>query len=84
MQSVSWYCNRLRSMSPGEILWRTKSEIRDRLDRRLVGGRQWGRALVVVVGGNGEMRVPGFRVVDMALGQWVGAGQWCGRVGLVG
>ena len=44
MQSLSWYYNRLCSMSLGEVLWRVKSEVRDRLDRWLVGGRQRGRA----------------------------------------
>jgi len=60
-------------MSPGEVLWRAKSGVRDHLDRWLVGGRQQGRDLAVVVGGNGAARAPGFRVAAMALGQWENA-----------
>ncbi len=72
MQTLNWYLNRIRSMSPGEVLWRARSLVRDRLDRWLVDGRQRARDLAVVASGNGAMWAPGFRVVDMALGQWVG------------
>ncbi len=33
MQSLRWYYNRLKSMSPGEITWRLQSELRDITDR---------------------------------------------------
>ena len=32
MQSLSWYANRLRSMSAAEIAWRVRSLLRDQLD----------------------------------------------------
>ena len=33
MQSLSWYVERLRGMSPAEVLWRIRSTVRDQLDR---------------------------------------------------
>ena len=33
MQPLKWYYNRLGSMTPGEVLWRLRSEFRDSLDR---------------------------------------------------
>ena len=32
MQSLSWYFHRLRTMSPGEVLWRVRSMVRDAVD----------------------------------------------------
>ena len=33
MQPLNWYVERLRGMSPAEVLWRIRSAIRDQLDR---------------------------------------------------
>jgi len=35
VQSFEWYLRRLRSMSPGEVLWRVRSKVRQAVDRRL-------------------------------------------------
>jgi len=57
-------------MSPGEIAWRTRSSLRDRADRLLVGRRQRLRQLSAVVNGDGDTG-PGFRVCDLAVGDRV-------------
>lgn len=36
MQSISWYLRRLRAMTPQEILWRSRSLLRDTADRWLL------------------------------------------------
>ena len=36
MRSFSWYLRRLESMSPGEVWWRCRCELRDAADRFLV------------------------------------------------
>lgn len=33
MQSIKWYLERLRSMSPTEVLWRVRSAVRDQVDK---------------------------------------------------
>ena len=72
MQTLNWYFNRLRSMSPGEILWRVKSELRDRFDRLLVGRRRRARDLAAVVDDVRADDTPGFHVADMVSRQWEG------------
>src|SRR3954471_14665966 len=66
MQSFGWYVNRLRSMSPGEILWRVRSEARDRLDRyRFAAG--WRPADLRTLPSHYK---PAFRVGDVELGEF--------------
>jgi hypothetical protein len=66
MQSFAWYVNRLRGMSPGEILWRVRSEARDVLDRyRFAAG--WLPAAAQSLPDDYQ---PAFRVSDMALGEF--------------
>lgn len=67
MQTLNWYYNRLKAMSPGEIAWRVQSSIRDRTDRLLVGRRQRPRDPEVIFNGDGGDRKPGFHVGDFAI-----------------
>lgn len=66
MQTLNWYYNRLKAMSPGEIAWRVQSSIRDRTDRLMVGRRQRPRDPGVIFNGDGGDREPGFHVSDFA------------------
>jgi hypothetical protein len=66
MQSFAWYVNRLRGMSPGEILWRVRSEARDVLDRyRFAAG--WLPAAARSLPADYE---PAFRLSDVSLGEF--------------
>ncbi len=66
MQSFAWYVNRLRGMSPGEILWRVRSEARDVLDRyRFAAGWRPAAARSIPL----EYQ-PAFRVADVTLGEF--------------
>jgi len=55
-------------MSPGEIAWRVRSSLRDRVDRLLVGRRQQLREPCAILNGDGQAKGPAFRVCDMAVG----------------
>jgi len=55
-------------MSPGEIAWRIRSSLRDRIDRLLVGRRQQLRYPSAILNGNGSDNGSSFRVSDIAVG----------------
>ena len=55
-------------MSAGEIAWRMRSSLRDRVDRLLVGRRQRSRKPSAILNGDGRYRGPRFRVCDMPIG----------------
>ena len=70
MQPLNWYFHRARTMSPAEVAWRVRSELRDAVDRlriplgivpRLPKGAPAGR------GASG-----GFRTTDIVTGAWNG------------
>lgn len=70
MQTLTWYVQRLKTMSPGEVAWRVKSAVRDVGDRYRV-------AFGVLPSFNGsgypnagQRFIPGFRVADVERGAW--------------
>lgn len=65
MQKFNWYYNRLKAMSPDEIIWRMQSSIRDKADRLLVGRRQRPRKLSELLNGDRSDKGPGFRICDI-------------------
>lgn len=72
MQTLDWYYQRLKAMTPDEIAWRMRSSLRGRVDRLLVGHRQQLRRPAVFLNGDGCEEGPGFRVCDMAVGDRAG------------
>ena len=68
MQTLDWYYRRLKVMSPGEIAWRVRSSLRDRVDRLFVSRRQQLREPSAILNGDGQAKGPAFRVCDMAVG----------------
>lgn len=82
MQSPAWYLSRLRSMSGAELVWRADGLSRDVLDRcRLAMGSHPSPPPGFLDDGE-----PGFRVTDVAVGEWTrpGAGpeerSWLSRL----
>ena len=67
MQTLNWYYNRLKAMSPGEIAWRVRSSLRDRADRTLVSHRQKLRDPVAIFNGEGGDIKTGFHVSDLVI-----------------
>ena len=71
MQSLGWYVRRVRGMSAQEVLWRTRSELRDGADRfrarigRPIGPAAEASALVTLA--------PGFRASRLLPGAWAHA-----------
>jgi hypothetical protein len=65
MQNLNWYYNRLKAMSPSEVIWRMQSCLRDNTDRLLVKRRQQSRTLSALLNGDGESTEPGFCVTDI-------------------
>ncbi|HEY6554738.1 MAG TPA: alginate lyase family protein [Vicinamibacteria bacterium] len=71
MQTLGWYVRRVRGMSAQEILWRTRSELRDAADHlRARTGRSIGPAAAVTAG---VPLAPGFRVTGVLPGAWAEA-----------
>ena len=68
MQTLNWYFNRLKVMSAGEILWRSRSSVRDYTDRFLLGKRKMPRKPSVFLNGNGQSQKSGFNVCDISAG----------------
>ncbi len=69
MQPVRWYYHRLRTMSPAELAWRARQEVRDACDRlRIPLG-------AVPSPGKGSLRAAaeagGFRTSDVEPGAWM-------------
>jgi hypothetical protein len=55
-------------MTPGEIAWRVRSSLRDRMDRFLVDRRQQSRKPAAILNGSRTDNSPEFRVSDIAVG----------------
>ena len=66
MQTLDWYYKRFKIMSPGEIVWRIRSSLRNRADRILVGHRQHIRKPSAFLNGDGKDEEPEFRVSNAA------------------
>jgi hypothetical protein len=67
MQSLGWYVNRLRTMSPAEVRWRVRSSIRDGVDRiRVASGRY--PTLRNAMPPAGTQGAPAFRLTDVPVG----------------
>ena len=65
MQKLNWYYNRLKAMSPAEIVWRMRSSIRDSADIFLIGRRQKPRKPSEFLNGDCGDKGSGFRVCDI-------------------
>ena len=64
MQSLNWYYQRLRAMTPSEVMWRTRCAARDTVDRHLHGFRA--RKALRQISTNGDvLRSTGFSVSKM-------------------
>ncbi|HET6426990.1 MAG TPA: alginate lyase family protein [Phycisphaerae bacterium] len=70
MQSLNWYCRRLRAMSPGEVASRMRSSLRDVADCCLLPLRQRKACVASPCADNGEAASVGFAVTDVKLGEW--------------
>lgn len=68
MQKLNWYYNRLKAMSPAEIVWRMRSSIRDSADRFFVGRRQRPRKPSEFLNTTSGEKRGGFRVCDIPAG----------------
>ncbi|MHC4717947.1 MAG: heparinase II/III family protein, partial [Planctomycetota bacterium] len=73
MQSLNWYYRRLAVMSPGEIAARMRFTLRDVADRCLLPLRQRRANVPRPASDNGDVTDVGFRVADMAAGEWASA-----------
>lgn len=70
MQPLTWYLRRLRCMSPAELAWRSRSAVRDAVDRcRLALGYYPSPTAILALDGGGFPE-PGFRVADVRVGEW--------------
>ena len=70
MQPLIWYFQRLKTMSPSELVWRFRSELRDVIDWiRFPLGLYPSFKTDVVCLTDTEF-APGFSVSDMKLGEW--------------
>ena len=85
MQSLNWYAQRFRAMTPGEVIWRARAVVRDVADRHLLGLRKRWAAHQVASSG-AALASPGYSVSDLPVGAWLadGAGKsergWAGRL----
>ncbi len=86
MQSITWYYKRIKTMSPGEILWRIQSLLRNNSDRvRVRYGLfpSWKQVARADIHGS---TAPPFRLCDIREGSWVESGvredeqQWLHRL----
>ena len=57
-------------MSPGEVLWRVRSSVRDHVDRCLVGRRRRLVPLAAIYSDGTAEDERGFSVADIEVGQW--------------
>ena len=69
MQVMRWYYNRLKAMSPGEILWRARSSVRDKFDRIFVSRRQRPRSISIILNNQEDKDEPDFHVYNSRTGR---------------
>lgn len=86
MQSLHWYFWRLKSMSPGEILWRASSVIQGISDRARFSLGHVPRGAALTRTKVQQTSKPGFRVSDVRPGAWHNsqgeAAEWLQRLKL--
>lgn len=72
MQSPTWYFQRLKSMSPGEILWRIRGKCIDCIDAYQIRYQKF-PSLDEAISEADRTRwlPPPFRVSDLKVGQWI-------------
>lgn len=70
MQTLSWYCQRLKGMSPAEILWRIQGRCLDALDARRIPGGRFPTLDQAMAREDRATWQPPFRVSDLAVGAW--------------
>jgi hypothetical protein len=85
MQPLSWYVNRLRSMTPAEVAWRIQSASRDAVDRYRIRAGRYPSPADAVAPGMGAGQAPAFRVSDVSVGEWASSRrsderEWLGRL----
>jgi heparinase II/III-like protein len=85
MQPLSWYFNRLRSMSPSEVAWRIQSATRDALDRYRIPAGRYPTPADAIAAGKRADDPPAFRVSDVTVGEWTSSSrqeekEWCRRL----
>lgn len=83
MQSPAWYFQRLKSMSPGEILWRIRGKYVEWIDAcRITLGSYPSLDEVMAESDRSDWQSP-FRVSDLKVGRWLEADaapdeqRWC-------
>lgn len=81
MQSLKWYCRRLRSMSLPEVLWRLRASVREPLDRCLYAARRRPVDLQRVANVNGEVLTLRPEVVGSHLPDFEGMARWAPQAG---
>jgi len=70
MQPLNWYLHRARAMSPAEVAWRVRSELRDAIDRFRIPLGIVPRLPKGAPAGGGASG--GFRTTDIVPGAWNG------------
>lgn len=71
MQSFTWYYQRLKSMSPGEIIWRIKGNFIDLIDAYRIAHGNFPALDQAIVEEMRNIRQPPFRVSDLEVGGWM-------------
>lgn len=67
MQTLAWYLNRLRGMSPAEVAWRGQALWRGAVERGLLAAG-WRPRLATLA--TGHRWAPRFQLSDVAVGEW--------------
>lgn len=71
MQSPTWYFQRLKSMSPGEILWRVRGKCVDWIDAYQIRSGEFPSLDEAISEANRIRWQPLFRVSDLKVGEWM-------------
>jgi len=69
MQTYNWYYNRLKAMSPDEIIWRVWSSFRDNIDRILLYQRRKQRDISLILDSKDNKAGQGFSVSNTTFKQ---------------
>jgi hypothetical protein len=71
MQSPTWYFQRLKNMSPGEILWRIRGKYLDWVDAYRITQGSFPSLDEVISEKDRAIWQPPFRVSDLKIGDWM-------------
>lgn len=86
MQTLTWYFQRLRSMSPGEVVWRIRGKIIDLIDGYKISSGISSSLEQVISYEERNKWGPPFRVSDLKVGEWKGNDaspeeqKWCSEL----